>query len=81
MRTDGEAGEERLLGVLDTLRPSSSKGYERKRSSSERKDVARSSWLLSDSERDVRRGQDGKAQLLSDRRLEDGISIGEEVMP
>jgi hypothetical protein len=79
---DCEPGDEKLLGVLETLWRSSSKGLERKRSSSERKDVARSSGPQSDSEREVRRGHDGKAQLFSDLKFDGLISMGEEeLMP
>lgn len=65
------------LPELDTLWASSSKGSERKRSSSERNEVARSWWSLSD--RDERRGHEGKAQVASCwRRLLGVMSMGAE---
>lgn len=73
-------GEEALL-ALETLRASSSKGSERKRSSSERNDVAWGS-SCSESDRDERRGQEGKAQLASwVRMFEDVKSRGADMVP
>lgn len=68
--TAAAAGEEVLdvLDVLETLRTSSSKASERKRSSSERNEVARGS-SCSESDSDERRGHEGKAQLASCVRM------------
>lgn len=81
-RRGGEAtakGEQALL-ALETLRASSSKGSERKRSSSERNEVAWGS-SCSESDRDERRGQEGKAQLASwVRILDEVMSRGADIV-
>lgn len=68
-----------LLPALDTLRVSSSKGsLLKQRSSSERYEVGRSS--RSDSEREERRGHEGKAQLeLEVCVVREEMSMGAEV--
>lgn len=67
------------LLALEILPASSSKGSERKRSSSERYDVARGS-SCSESDSDERRGHDGKAHDESRfRMLLKGISSGADM--
>lgn len=71
-------GEDEAL-ELATLWLSSSKGSDRRRSSSERKEVARSSRPNSD--RDSRRGHEGKAHEASRvlRRLEGLMSMAADI--